>query len=386
MKKIFLIMAIFFPLLAFSEESDEWRGIVTIEQSIPSYLSIDDARLMGIKRLQLNAATNAGAVVIRTEKLNGDDYSEIIEVVGASSVKLENLEERLVADKNTSTLILSANATVDLSMLSERLGYIRENNQLREALSELSSRYLASLNNPLSRVPYPLFWEHETIVSRWLSEDEFRGLSDQHKAALLRAERHLAKHVFGPLFEGSELSASIESIARDNDVYIVSVSVNYDFDDEEVNEALSLFWDTRNRHGSSHPFVLVNGASTQKDILSKRGIDYLFRFLSSDVIAIEASVGGVSKMIPVAYKGNGFRAGCNVTIPQLDSTAFCITKISSNTDDPLNTNYFQNPITLVVPASRIDELNGEMVSVRLVKLNNEEIFPFGPDLSLESHH
>lgn len=377
MRIIFLFIAISLSTLASPHEREQWQGFVSVEQSIPSYLSIDDARLYGIKRLQLLAATNSGAMAIRTETLSNDTYQDIIKVVAAAFVQLENVKERVIQnDDSTASLHLSANATVDLTSLSERIDYIKENEQLRLALSDLSERYLTSINNPVAKIPYPIFWEHDALVSRWLSKEEFIGLSRHHQSALLRAKTHLIRNVYEPLFNNSTLSANIDSIIDDGDDYTVSISVNFDFDDIKINEALSVFWDTRNRSTANHPYILVDGSKIKHDVLSSQSINALFDLIKDDLFAIEVSIGDSSERIPVSYMGNDFRPGCNVTAPRSSSSTYCISKITDNVNEPLNISYFNNPVSLSVSANDIQNMNGEEVNVRLVKMRVDEVDQF----------
>lgn len=377
MRIIFLFIAISLSTLVSSHEKEQWQGFVSVEQSIPSYLSIDDARLYGIKRLQLLAATNSGAMVIRTEILSNDTYQDIIKVVAAAFVKLENVKERVIQnDDSAASLHLSANATVDLTSLSERIDYIKENEQLRLALSDLSERYLTSINNPIAKISYPLFFEHDALVTRWLSKEEFIGLSKHHQSALLRAKTHLIRNVYEPLFNNSTLTANIDSIIDNGDDYTISINVNFDFDDRKINEALSVYWDTRNRSTANHPYILIDGTKIKNDVLSSQSINALFDLMKDDLVAIEVSIGNSSKRIPVAYVGNDFRPGCNVTAPRTGSSTYCISKITNNVNNPLNTSYFRNPVSLSVSAKDIQNMNGEEVRVRLVKMRVDEIDRF----------
>ena len=131
-------------------------------------MSVDEVRALAIRRLQIKAATQAGAVVVRTEKIAGDQYSELVEVLSAAEVKLSSIRESTYREGDVDFLHLTGQASVNLSLVRERLTYIRENEILRKELSRISEQYLNALRSPGPVVDYPLIWEHDAVISRWL--------------------------------------------------------------------------------------------------------------------------------------------------------------------------------------------------------------------------
>jgi len=325
--------------------------------------------MIAIRRLQQIAGAQAGAMIVRTEELDHESYHETIEVVSAAVVRLLSMKERIILIRDEPVMVITADAVVDLSDIVERVSYLKENKKLRSILSDLSNRYISAMSSDLLEVPYPLIWEYEGTISRWLSDDEFSGLVKHNLAALIKAKRFLVENVLVPLKE-SEISGNIESITEDNSNYFVSVNINFDFNDAEINGALSEFWETRNRRNSNHPFILISKNFPKKDVLPRYVLDELFLFLSSKSLELKISVAGVSKYIPITYFGNDFRGGCNVTKPEFYSKVFCISKINSNTNRPLNTSYFENPVVLVISKSKVIDFKGKEIVVRLVNVKS----------------
>ncbi|MCG8026311.1 MAG: hypothetical protein JAZ02_20420, partial [Candidatus Thiodiazotropha endolucinida] len=309
-----------------------------------------------------------------------------IEVASAADVQLSNMKESLDSVDGTPTIRLSADAKVDLTKVSDRVTYLRENKELRNLLSEISRRYISLLASEQDNVPYSLVWEYQATLSRWFSGGELSALAKHSSAALVQAERDVLQEVIAPLIEEGEISAIVESVIDRGDRYEVSIRVSLDFDDTSISQALERYWVTRNRQSVNHPFILVDGSSPHNLIIPQSMTQELYDSLSRKLIVLEVGVGKQKKVIPVAYQGNDFMPGCKVTMPQSQSASYCISKINGETTAGLNTSYFSNPLVLGVPKADIAGQVGIKAVTRLVMLDGEKVFPLEPALSLESHH
>lgn len=374
--KITLFMAALLLLTsAANADNSRWDGEVSERVIIPSHFSIDQANTLAIRRLQLKAATQAGATIIRTQTLSDSGYQDLVEIVSASEVSLSSIRQEVEVQGEENYLKLTAHASVDLSKVEERLSYIRENDALKKELVRMRMQYVQAINGKSYSESLPLIWEHDAVISRWLSEPEFMAVSKQSQAALIRAEHFLSESVFEPLFRNSTISSEIESVVKQSDKYIVSVRLTFDFDDKRINEALSTLWKTRNRESRAQPFVMIDSSKPASNELSKSNLDTLFEVLSSNIIALSVSIGSAEKLIPVGYLGKGFRADCNVTMPQRESEAYCISKILPRSNTRLNTSYFENPVTLEVSDEQVALKAGQQATVKLVALDLSEVYP-----------
>lgn len=358
--------------------NSRWDGEVSERIIIPSHFSIDQVKALAIRRLQIRAATQAGATIIRTQTLSESGYQDLVEIVSASEVSLSSIRQKVEVQGEVSYLNLTAHASVDLTKVEERLSYIRENDSLKKELVRIRTQYAQAINGQNDSESYPLIWEHDAVISRWLSEPEFVAISKQGQAALVRAEHFLSESVLEPLFRNSTISSEIESVEKQDGKYIVSVRITFDFDDKQINEALSTLWSTRNRETRAQPFVMIDSSEPAASGLSKSNSEALFKALSSNVIALSVSIGSHEKLIPVGYLGKDFRGDCNVTMPQRESKAYCISKILPQSDSTLNTSYFENPVTLVVPDEQVVRQAGQQATVRLVALDLSEVYPMSP--------
>ncbi|MFC1337528.1 MAG: hypothetical protein G8D89_21920 [gamma proteobacterium symbiont of Clathrolucina costata] len=385
MRSIVLLISLVLPISAWCGQQF-WNGIVSVERSVPDHISLDEFRAVVVKQLQLQAAAEAGAVIIRTEHLSDGEYKEVIEVASAADVQLSNMKESLDSVDGKLTIRLSADAKVDLTKVSDRVSYLRENKDLRDLLSEMSRHYVSMVTAEQTHAPYSLVWEYQATLSRWFSGGELSALAKHSSAALAQAERDILQEVIAPLIEDGEISAIVESVIDRGDRYEVSIRVSFDFDDTSISQALARYWVIRNRQSVDHPFVLVYGNSPQNAIIPQAMAKDLYERLARKLIVLEVGVGKQKKVIPVAYQGNDFMPGCKVTMPQTQSASYCISKINGETTAGLNTSYFSNPLVLDVPKADIVGRDGIKAITRLLMLDGKKIFPLEPALSLETHH
>ncbi|MBL4606876.1 MAG: hypothetical protein JKY01_03490 [Pseudomonadales bacterium] len=186
------IIFCFFPL-SLVGQAEEWIGAVSTNQIVRDSSSVAEVRLLAVKQLQFVAASQAGAIVIKTEKLVNGRFSEIIELVSAAEVKLSNMNESLNVKNGILRLTLSADAVVDLERLNGRLSYILENKDLHNLLSELNAKYLAVLNkNDFANTnDLPLISMYESVAARWLGLNELNALSKNSKVRIANVQSEL---------------------------------------------------------------------------------------------------------------------------------------------------------------------------------------------------
>ena len=332
---------------------DDWTDRIYHTQPVTAQESIAGAKILAIDAIRQKAALQAGAVVIKTETLKDDSYSAITQVVGVTIVKLSEISETVMQKDGLVYIEVAATASVDLSLIKEKIDYLVENRALAEQLSKLQERYLLSqLDKDLGQdSKVHLIKATQNGFKRWISAYELKGSAGVTNAKVARAEATILNSVLLEVAQNGVVHSFVEVIEKD-DYFQIYVNIDFDYDDQAVEKALSIFWQTRNRHNAALPYLLAIGdrkSSTEYTPLEYRRI---FEYLSSYEISVEINVLGQKKSVPISYLGNGFTPGCVINDTYKTSTNYCISKL--RVDQPYNTRHYQSPLMFTIDKDDIE--------------------------------
>lgn len=365
--KAMMMVVVFSIVLPCFSESSIWSGEVSIEQPLLSSQSVDEAKAIALRRLQLDAASQAGAYIVRTEKIIDGQYFEDLQVVSAAIVKLDNVRSVVSAENGLVVLDLSATAQVDLDTVKDKVAYLRENAELRELVSEMNKEYLASLNKGLP-IRTDLVWHEQNWVKRWVSLSELDSMVTYHKLRQMEMEHRVNKDLILPFLDQSELMAKVESVVERDEHYEFKIRVNFDFSEDRLIEAGSEYWEIHSA-SARHDYVVVNGTRPkQTDSMLGAVFDELF---SGEVIAVEVAIGDRTKRLPVGYPIDGFMPSCMTGTPTDKSRVYCLSKIDANSSNKFNAHYYENPVRLRVPKAELNP-NGVTVEAKLISVSLED--------------
>ena len=361
------IIVCFIPL-SLVGQAEEWNGAVSTNQIVRDSSSVAEARILAVKQLQFDAARQAGAIVIKTEKLVGGRFSEIIELVSAAEVKLSNMNEGLNVQNGILRLTVSADAAVDLERLNGRLSYILENNDLHNLLSELNTKYLAVLNrNSFSDTnDLPLVSMYEGLAARWLGLNELNALSEYSKVKIATVESELLSDIYGEIIQHGKVKSVIESVVDSGSNFDVYVRIGLDFDLDRISDVAGKYWDIRIRKNYAHPFVMIIGSKPQSQNIPVSLNNIAFNFLAEHNLVMAVTVANDRKEIPLSYLGNDFMAGCRIQKPKIKSTVYCFSTIDENKMAQLPSVEISNPLKFSIPKTSITKIKPIEVKSELV--------------------
>lgn len=127
--------------LMWSAAASAWETQVSTEYRIGDSESRVMARENAYQALKVEAAGEAKTYIQGTETLSNGELSETIKVMGASLVELDDVEtEFSLSDDGTQVMSVTGTASVDESVLKERMRQIQQDKSKQQAIERLSDK------------------------------------------------------------------------------------------------------------------------------------------------------------------------------------------------------------------------------------------------------
>lgn len=309
----------------------EWRGSVSTEIDVPSYLSIDQAELIGVQKLKEIASLKAGEYVRVSESLIDEQYKRHIQSINASYISISNIAKSIVMNEGAVKLTLNADATVDISLVDERIA----NDQSRTTKVEVGSKGKLNISMPLSRAKFEL--NTKELV---LSGNEVGSLSRSNRHSESLGRKH-AMDVLNHLMYDARIASEVISADFSSDEVSALVKVSYDFNVDKLASFFPSSIKFQYRDQREHPvFVIFRPAPNDKEAVA------FYDYLSGHPLGLDLTTNSSTATIPVLYHGDDHFSGCRVgSVDVRDSDVLCIQKIS-NSEGALNTRLLKNTIAV----------------------------------------
>jgi hypothetical protein len=309
----------------------EWRGSVSTEVDVPSYVSIDQAELIGLRRLKELASLKAGEYVRVSETLLGEQYQRQIQSINASYVSITNVDKSIAVRDGDVKLTLKADATVDISLIDERIA----NDQSKTPRLDVGPKGKVDISIPLNHAKFELNTKEGVLssnevglLSRFTRHSESLGIKQ-------------AMDVLNHLMYDARITSEVVSADISSDEFSALVNISYDYDVDKLVSFFPVSIRFQYRNQREHP-VLVIFRPSQVD---KEAVAF-YKFLSAHLLGLDLTSGSFTATIPVLYHGNDHFSGCRVgSVDVGDSDVLCIQKIS-NSDGALNTRFLKNTIAI----------------------------------------
>lgn len=309
----------------------EWRGSVSTEVEVPSYLSIDQAELIGVQKLKEIASLKAGTYVRVSESLINGNYQRRVHSINASYVSISNVDKSVVLNDGTVLLALKAEASVDMSVVDERI----DNDQSRTERLDIAPGGEIDFSVPLNNAKFELNTK-ELALSR--GEVGYLSRSHRHSESL---GRKLAMDVINHLMYDAKIDSEVISTESSSDEVSALVKVYYNFNEKKLASLLPSSIRFQYRDQREHPvFVIFRPTPSDKEAVA------FYEFLSGHPLGVDLTTSSSTATIPVLYHGDDHFSGCRVrSVDGRDSDVLCIQKILDS-DGALNTRSLKNTVAI----------------------------------------
>lgn len=309
----------------------EWRGSVSTDVDVPSYLSIEQAELIGVQKLKQIASLEAGEYVRVSESLIDERYQRHIQSINASFISISNIEKSIAVNEGAVKLTLNAEATVDMSLVDERIAY----DHRATPKVDIDTKGQANISIPLNHAKFEinkkaLVLRRDELGSLSSSSRHFESLGIKHAVDVLNYlmyDGRIASEVIAADFSGDDVSALVK--------------VSYDFNADKLASFFPSSIKFQYREQREHPvFVIFRPALGVKEAVA------FYDYLSGHPLVLHLTTSTSTATLPVLYHGNDHFSGCSVgSVNVSDSDVLCIQKISLS-EGALNTRFIKNIITI----------------------------------------
>lgn len=246
-----------FVALALPASAMAWTQDVSIDYRMGDNESRTMAERNATEKLKVQAAAEVQTYISREQTLEDGEISESVRAIGASLVRLDEVEKSLALDESQNMILsVDAQAHVDDSALKERIKAIqedkskqralerlaRENEKLRQRLEKASG---SSGNEQLSdqlRSQSEIYDELEKnsdSVEQVFARGTLVSLAEQSSDRLSKIKADIRENVFGA-FTDATVSASMGKVSKDSDgFYTVRLDLDSELDWHRIKSTLT---------------------------------------------------------------------------------------------------------------------------------------------------
>lgn len=384
--KYFLFLVVLFQWP--SVEAEQWSKSYDIHSYITETESRVSSRQAALEGVRKQASAEAGTYVQSTVSLQGDELSESVQVLSASMVKLDVVEESMeLISNDTIMLNMVVEASVDETLLHERIRILQaddgkvkqltalqqENTKLRERLSAIDPGNAQTLS------PQGLLLSN-------LRSNEKKALSVFEPGLLLEMAgggantieaitANLEEEFYKPIME-ADIRADVVNVIQDGEDYLVKVQVGWAFDINAVATVLNRWLVIEPpKTKISSPYLAVIERKNQAGGPTGYS-DVAYSYIKRHGISLEIALGPHSASIPVTYSAKAVTPGaCEVhrdPSSGFKNAHYCVTLHQYSDPDFHGINKkvdrkTLNPIVIRVgkaSISKIDRIQARMVRVR----------------------
>jgi len=329
MKSIILLItmiALSFPTLL---SANVWQQTFTVEYALGDGDSKTTARELALEQIKIKASNKAGSYIHSTSTLVNEQFSENIQVIGASMVMLSGIQEHLTTNNNRITLFVTALARIDESELKRRIDAMQRDKAKAKQITQLTkdnellsvelrtirlllakkqsnSTEVASIlkrqSSLLKRFEY-----NAAAVKRVFTQGTLFQMAQTSSAKLEQVKAQLETEFFGALMQ-TQVKAEIVSVIDNEHDFTALVNVSWSM-------SKSLTFNTLNKH-LSH-YKLDKGKLLKTETLSLNSnnnvggkgkttlSEQLFNYLGKQHVYIEIKLGNKYFQLPLFWSRKG---------------------------------------------------------------------------------
>lgn len=363
---------IFIALTLATFHSVAWEARVSTEY----VLGDGDSRIVASKHareaLMIKAASQGETYVQTTTRLEGEQLSEVVKVLGASMVRITDYDEHFKLNQAGATvLVATAMASVDEDELQSRIERAQadasvqdelyrlsmENRRLRvslekaramrtpDSLEDLEGR-LADLNRAFGGLA-----SNRASVDEIFAKGTLVAFADTYEAELDRAKSTIQEKVIEEIME-TDVEVKVDSVQQSNGGYSAQVMLDWDLDVTKFRKILSPWLQVgRDRYGR----LLIQNPSSAVIEASSALSEDLYAWLSRQQIDVVVGVEGETVSVPLLYSAYSFMGGtCG---PRLDAvgshavddyfvrSSICMARVPGRGEEFAGTE-LENPVAL----------------------------------------
>lgn len=327
------LIALSFPALVTAKV---WQQTFTVEYTLGDGDSKTTARELALEQIKIKASNKAGSYIHTTSTLKNEQFSENIQVIGASMVMLSGIKEHLTTKSNRITLIVTALARIDESELKRRITAMqldkakakkitqltKDNELLSDELRTIrsllankqsSSTEVASIlkrqSNLLKRFEY-----NAAAVKRVFTQGTLFQMAQTSSAKLEQVKAQLETEFFGALMQ-TQVKAEIVSVIDNGHDYTALVNVSWTM-------PKSLSFNTMKKYLRSYELdkgklskieeLSVSSSQNTGSKIKTAISEPLFNYLGEQQIYIEILLGNKKFQMPLFWSRKaGMLSACN---------------------------------------------------------------------------
>ncbi|WP_166255913.1 hypothetical protein [Marinobacter salicampi] len=322
-----------------------WEKNVTVDYALGDADSRITAREAAYEALKVEAARSAKTYVQTTQTLKNDELSESIEVLGASMIKLQGVQEAFDGAKSRNGILTVAGTAVidegelkarvaQLQGSSEKAGSMKaltaENKRLRQRLEDLRLD-LQSKRISAQQIPSVLEQQNKAreeleVVTRKINSVFEKGtlleMASSSESELQSIKDELTDSVLS-VIQNADYQVSIEDVRQTGDAYTVLVDLRWNLPETALSTALGKYLKTT----KSYNYLEIGSNENTDNRGPGKHSEALIGWLRNHEIVAQVSVAGVTVAIPILYVQRSFfnrctdsasQAGSNVNTPHFE--------------------------------------------------------------------
>ncbi len=318
------------PVLFVASAQAEWSKTLSVDYLMGDGDSRVTARQVALEQIKRKASDEAGTYIQSTSTLTeGGELSETIQMIGASMVKLGEVQESLTVNKTGQVVLrVEAHVAIDDAELSRRIKALQQDKEKARQIAALQEenealrRDVAEIRTALTKKADPeqvaALLTRQSATMKRLSNNEKTVALVFERGTLLQmavrtadeftqAKERLEKEFFKPLME-SPVTAKIEAVERDKDGYVALVRVGWDVDLDRGKRELAQYLEVSDlRKGLFDDFPVIKASYLPNT--SGRGpsplSDKMYRYLVTQGVDLEVTLVGHQVRLPVFYSEYG---------------------------------------------------------------------------------
>ena len=247
------LLALLAAMTAQAVAAAVWTKEYQVEVILGDGDSQMQARNLATEQIRQKAVTEAGSYIERTQELRNDQLSETIRSIGAALVKISVIKEVMaIHSSGRAALKMTANATVDESVIMERVRRVQQDDRLAKRLRELetdnarlrtevfslidraetSQRQAGtqSLAEDSARIRRNLdaLQVNAEVVAKLFVPGEFVSLAVTGEKKLQDVKRHYDEVVL-PQLRAAKVTGTIIGVRRSGNIYLADVALEWEF-------------------------------------------------------------------------------------------------------------------------------------------------------------
>ncbi|WP_342616750.1 hypothetical protein [Rhodoferax sp. GW822-FHT02A01] len=306
-----------------------WQEPMSVELILGERDTRMTVRAAALDEMRARASQKVGQIVESTMISDGQKLTEEIRTVGVSLVQIDSVKDEVRLQQDGSMrLVVTGMVTVDTSELDRRAAAMREDGNKVEKIRQLAAdnqtlrRSLADVTKLLGQQASPtttadLLKRQAVILESLASNVERVGQTFRAGALLELAEKEdtawaaVKEEIDTGVLERilmAPVNAKIMWVESTSNGVTAVVQVGWDADTKSIYEVLRRYeylWPIQSEEASRKGLIYMspreNGTSASRPFAAR-----VHKYLEGNRIALEISLGGVSRTFPMLFVGNSF--------------------------------------------------------------------------------